>query len=189
MNPSIEDLLNGVRAANARARDPAPQQRQRHPHRRAGRIRSRRTARCGSCRRAICRRASARCSPSIRARPSTRTASACSRPSRRCVRSRSRTRCATPTSTGTTSRSGTSSRSSTTRSPRWATTISVSSRQCSRREAGMPELVTVYRGDDVTEADAEALVGTLREGAHGHRVRDPHRGSGALSVRALPRVT
>ncbi len=29
-------------------------------------------------------------------------------------------------------------------------------------EPAMPELVTVYRGDDVTEADAEALVGTLR---------------------------
>jgi dihydroxyacetone kinase-like predicted kinase len=29
-------------------------------------------------------------------------------------------------------------------------------------EPAMPELVTVYRGDDVTEADADALVGTLR---------------------------
>ncbi len=42
-------------------------------------------------------------------------------------------------------------------------------------EPTMPELVTVYRGDDVTGADAETLVGTLRA-AHGTTEFEIHTG-------------
>ncbi len=34
--------------------------------------------------------------------------------------------------------------------------------RCSRRRQHAPELVTVYRGDEVSAADADTLVDTLR---------------------------
>ncbi len=56
----------------------------------------------------------------------------------------------------------TCSASSTTRSARSAPTSRASSRRCSSAVEQAPELVTVYRGGDVTAADADALVERMR---------------------------
>jgi len=55
-------------------------------------------------------------------------------------------------------------------------------------QAAAPELVTVYRGDEVSSSDAEALVATLRKTHQGTEFELHAGGPGALSVCALPRV-
>ena len=64
MNPSIEDLLNAVPRRARGEGGAAAQQRQRDPHRPAGRRAHRRLRGHAWCRRATCPRASARCSRS-----------------------------------------------------------------------------------------------------------------------------